>query len=373
MPWKEQTAMAQRQQFIQLVSDGEQSIQQFCRDFGISRSTAYKWLARYRHEGPAGLVEHSRRPRHAPLQTSLAMEQLIVELRQHLRWGGRKLAHLLRNAVEGVPSPSTISDILRRHGQIAPEESRARVPYQRFERNSPNELWQMDFKGHFQTGQGRCHPLTVVDDHSRFNIILKACTDERLLTVQGHLEQAFREYGLPERLLADNGRPWSGSMTRHTQLTAWLIRLGVRISHGRPRHPQTQGKDERFNRTLKVELLTGRDFSDVVEVQRQMDPWRERYNHMRPHESLGMQTPASRYHPSNRPFPKSLPPIEYDRCSIVRKVGGTGEIYFKNRYYFVSEAFRGYPVALRPSAEDNVYDVYFCDEKVAKIQLKKDD
>jgi len=372
MPWKEQTAMTQRQQFIQRVRAGDQTIAQLCREFGICRSTAHKWLRRYQTHGPDGLAERSRRPAHSPAQTSPALEHLIVELRQHVRWGGRKLAHLLDGAVQGVPAPSTITDILRRHGAITPEASDARQHYQRFERAQPNELWQMDFKGHFAMAAGRCHPLAIVDDHSRFNIVLQACPDEKLLTVQAHLERAFKEYGLPERLLADNGRPWSGSTTPHTQLTAWLIRLGVRVSHGRPWHPQTQGKTERFNQTLKSELLTGRLFQDLADAQRQMDPWRHRYNHQRPHEALGMQPPASRYQPSPRPFPRQLPPIEYECGDIVRKVGNTGEITFNNRWYFVCEAFRGYPVALRPGVEDGAYEVYFCREKIAQIHLKSE-
>jgi hypothetical protein len=186
------------------------------------------------------------------------------------------------------------------------------------------------------------------------------------------LTECFRHYGLPQRILADNGRPWSGSTSPHTQLTAWLIRLGVAISHGRPRHPQTQGKNERFNRTLKTELLKGRWFRDCQDAQRQMDAWREVYNRQRPHEALGMATPASRYRPSERAFPEQLPPIEYPDGDIVRRVGGTGEINYHGRWYFVSEAFRGLPVGLRPTVVDGLLDVYFCYQKVAQITLRKD-
>jgi len=188
-------------------------------------------------------------------------------------WGGRKLAAWLQAHEHAVvPRPSTISEILRRHGRLQPATSQPHR-WRRFEHAAPNQLWQMDFKGHVPLGQGagRLHPLTVLDDHSRFAIGLEACANERGATVQQRLIELFRRYGLPDRMLTDNGGPWGvssqnphtyTSLTPHTytSLTAWLLRLGIRISHGRACHPQTQGKDERFHRTLKAELLQGPPF-----------------------------------------------------------------------------------------------------------------
>ena len=206
-----------------------------CARFTISPPTAYKWLSRYAQEGAAGLADRSRRPRGSPRRTAAALEQAVLGIREeHPAWGGRTIRKVLLDRDGGpVPSPSTITAILRRHDRIAIAE-RAQRDWQRFEHPRPNDLWQMDFKGHFPTGAGRCHPLTIVDDHSRFAIGLQACADERTGTVQERLRAIFRVYGLPERLLMDNGSPW-GSDEAHprTPLTVWLLRLGIRVSHGR--------------------------------------------------------------------------------------------------------------------------------------------
>jgi transposase InsO family protein len=215
--------------------------------------------------------------------------------------GGSKLA------------PSTITQILHRNGLIEPERSAAATPWQRFERGIPNELWQMDFKGHFALVDGRrCHPLTVLDDHSRFALLLEACADERRDSVQTALTAAFRRCGLPGTMLMDNGPPWGYSQENSwTALGLWLVRLGIRVIHGRAYHPQTQGKDERFHRTLKFELLRHFNFTSLEHCQREFDRFRNRYNLERPHDALGLETPASRYRISPIPFPETLPPIEY--------------------------------------------------------------
>jgi len=172
------------------------------------------------------------------------------------RLGGRKIRRRLQDLRhQAVPSASTITAILHRNGRIEGAASAGHKPFERFERVAPNELWQMDYKGHFATAAGRCHPLTVVDDHSRYAVGLRACSDERAGTVRAELTAIFRCYGLPERMLMDNGSPWGSSdgEHRHTGLSLWLLELGVAVSHGRPHHPQTQGKDERFHRTLMAE------------------------------------------------------------------------------------------------------------------------
>ena len=185
----------------------------------------------------------------------------------------------------------------------------------------------MDFKGHFPLlAGGRCHPLTLLDDHSRFCLGLEACTNERYRTVQAHLTQLFTRYGLPRTILADNGPPWGAGTTPpvHTALTSWLLRLGVRVIHGRPYHPQTQGKEERFHRTLQAEVLRDRTFLDLATCQAHFTHWRTVYNCERPHEALGDQPPVSRYQPSPRPFPAELPPIEYAPGTTVRQVQDKG-------------------------------------------------
>jgi transposase InsO family protein len=374
MPWQEVTAMSQRQEFVSLASNEDANIRLLCRRFGISPTTAYKWLRRFERDGPAGLAELSRRPEHSPARTTPEVEELLTTLRRrHPAWGARKLrARLTHLGHTGLPATSTITDILRRHGLIAPEDSQQRRPFVRFEHQSPNDLWQMDFKGDFALPQGRCHTLTVLDDHSRFALALQACRNQTRTTVQACLTAAFRRYGLPRRMLTDNGSPWGTCHrgARFTRLSAWLIRYGIAISHGRPYHPQTQGKDERFNRTLQTEVLRGRTFRDHREVQDHLDPWRDVYNLERPHEALGLATPASRYQPSPRPFPETLPPIEYGPDDQVRHADYQGYVSYQHRKIFVSEAFAHQPLAFRPTATDGLLGVFFCQQQVDILDLR---
>jgi len=374
MPWKEVSRVACRREFVMLAAGQERGFRQLCRGFGVSRTTGYQWLRRFEKEGDPGLVDRSHRPRESPRKTAAGTEDAILKLRREQpAWGARKLRRRLE--VLGhwdLPAPSTVHAILLRHGLVDPQESAKHRPWQRFEHEAPNQLWQMDFKGHFATQRGgRCHPLTVLDDHSRFALGLEACANEKGTTVQQKLTGIFRRYGLPERMTMDNGSPW-GSDSEHpfTPLTLWLIRLGIRVSHSRPFHPQTQGKDERFHRTLKVELLERNCFQDVSEAQRRFDPWRNTYNLERPHQALGMEVPASRYRVSARAYPEALAPIEYGPSDIVRRPDPMGRCSFAGRRVKISRAVAGYPVAFRQTSQDAVYDVYFCTQRVAQIDLR---
>jgi transposase InsO family protein len=303
------------------------------------------------------------------------LEAQVLALRdEHPAWGARKLAHVLKRQGLEVPAVSTVHAILKRHARIGlPGASAPVQPLQRFEHAQPNALWQMDFKGHFALGAeaGRCHPLTTLDDCSRFCLVLQACADETGVTVQTHLTEAFRRYGMPERMLMDNGSPW-GSDEGHpfTALTAWLIRRGVRVSHGRPYHPQTQGKEERFHRSLKAEVLAAPPPACLQRTQARFDAWREVYNCTRPHEALGMQVPAERYRPSSRPFEEVLPPIEYGPDDSVRQVQQQGWVSFRGRDFRVGRAFVGQPVALRPAPDaDGHFDVFYCHQRIAAVSL----
>ena len=258
MPWKEVSIMSQRLEFVTLASAAKANIRHLCRCYGISSATAYKWLHRFHSTGVNGLEDRSRRPHHSPSRSVVEMEEAIIDLRlKHPAWGGRKLrARLLALDHAAVPSSSTITAILRRHQLLDPKESAKHQAFQRYERAAPNELWQMDFKGEFKLPHGRCYPLTILDDHSRFAIALQACARNTRNITQTALIQVFRRYGLPDRITCDNGSPWgSGGRSYYTALGVWLMRLGIGVSHSRPHHPQTQGKDERFHRTLEAELL----------------------------------------------------------------------------------------------------------------------
>src|SRR3989338_4604768 len=372
MSWQEVSTVSLRHEFVMLANAGGANIRELCRRFPISPTTAYKCRQRYGATGLDGLHDRSRRPHHSPAQTAGRLEHAVLALRDaHPAWGGRKIhARLQALAHRVVPSPSTITAILRRQGRLVPSEDAPQQAWQRFEHEAPNRLWQMDFKGHVAMARGRCHPLTVLDDHSRFAVGLDACANERGETVQARLTAVFRRYGLPERMLMDNGAPWGSDRAHpHTPLTAWLIRLGIQISHGRPYHPQTQGKEERFHRTLVAEVLRYQVFRDLVHCQAHLDRWRDVYKLQRPHKALQMAVPASRYQPSPPSFPDVLPPIEYGPDDIVRKVQAEGLISYQGRAFRLSKAFRALPVALRPTSEDGILDVFYCHQKVARIDL----
>lgn len=259
MPWPERSTMSLRTEFVELALMEGSNIRALSRRFGISPKTGYKWLARYRCEGSAGLMDRSRRPRLSPRITNVQVERALLDIRDaNPGWGARKIRHVLAQQQSGpLPVPSTVTAILRRNGRLDPEESTKHTAFTRFEHEHPNDLWQMDFKGDFALANGqRCHPLTMLDDHARYCLLLAACRNEQTQTVQALLIGCFRTYGLPEKMLMDNGPPWGGGgVMRHTALSVWLMRLGVLVYHGRPWHPQTQGKEERFHRTLTEELL----------------------------------------------------------------------------------------------------------------------
>lgn len=372
MPWEEVSIMTQRTEFIEQALREGTNLRGLCRAYGITPRTGYKWLKRYQEQGEIGLYDRSRRPKRSPGKSSPWIEEAVLKVRRaHPAWGGRKIQwKLAQEGVQPTPSASTITAILRRNEMIQPQESDKHRPLQRFEMERPNQLWQMDFKGHFEIVDGCvCHPLTVLDDHSRFLVGLKACRFERSKTVHRHLEGIFRHYGLPERMLMDNGSVWQGY---HTGLTFWLVRLGIQVVHGRPHHPQTQGKDERLHRTLKDELLRYQHFFDLKDCQDKFDTWRGVYNYDRPHEALQMQTPATRYQTSSRIFTGQFPPIEYEPGDILRKTDIYGRVLFNAKRFHVGKAFRISLVALRPTEVDGVFNVFFFKQRIAQISLLAD-
>jgi len=371
MPFSERSVVMLREEFVRLADEAGCNVSELCRRYGITRRTGYRWLRRYQAEGPAGLVDRSRRPAASPRRLSAALEELVVALRlAHPTWGGRKLARRLRDLSQpDVPAASTVTAVLRRHGLLDGPGAGEPRAFVRFAHDRPNALWQMDFKGHVACGTARCHPLTVLDDHSRYNIVLHACADERTATVRGALVTAFRECGLPERIAVDNGPPWGhGPGHPYTPLGVWLLRLGVAVSHSRPYHPQTLGKDERFHRTLKRDVLRV-PLLDLADGQRRFDHWRQVYNYERPHEALGDAVPAARYRPSDRRYPELLPPLEYAAGDLVRSVLKGGSVSLRGRAVQLPQAFRGERVAFRPTGQDGHYAVVFATIQIGEVDL----
>lgn len=367
---KPMSAYERRREFVRLAEQRTVTMRELCGRFQTTTKTGYKWLSRYRAEGDVGLRDRSRRPKGLARRTNAAIEKRIVRMRtEQPAWGARKLRRLLQNrGIDPPPAASTITRILSRNGLIGRDGKCAPGPFKRFQHPVPNALWQMDFKGWFNTLEGTCHPLTVLDDHARFNLCLDALPNEQGESVQPRLEATFRRFGLPDAILLDNGAPWGSDPDHvHTPLTVWLMRLGVKVIHIRPYHPQTQGKEERFHRTLKQELIETRQWRNLAHCQEEFNRWRGVYNHERPHEALDYDVPADRYRPSLRRFPNQMPPVEYLEGAVTRKVQQDGHISFRGGSYLVGKAFRGYPVRLVENGNPGSLTVLFMRTKITEI------
>lgn len=372
MPWREVSVMDQRIEFVALARQEGANRRALCRRFEISPKTAYKWLARAAGETSDWPANRSRRPHESPARTAAGLEEAVLRVREgHPAWGARKIGRWLAREGLVVPASSTIHAILVRNGRVVPPvRSPAHI---RFEHPAPNIVWQMDFKGRFPLRDRRwCHPLTVLDDHSRYALCLEACTNEQGATVKGELERTFRRYGLPAAFLVDNGTPWGGGPEPGwTKLGVWLLKLGVDVIHSRPYHPQTRGKNERFHRTLKAEVLALQTFRSFGDIQAAFDHWRHLYNHDRPHQALDFDVPASRYRPSARSMPERPAEPEYETTDIVRRVGTTkAYVSFRGKLWPVPQAFCGEQVALRPLTIDGHYGIFFGARQIASFDLR---
>ncbi len=375
MPWQEVSMMDRRREFVMFASREGTNVSATCRRYGISRQTGYKWLGRFAC-GEADFSDRPRRPLRHPKRTPEALEAAVLAVRDaHPAWGARKIAWRLARDGVRPPAVSTVHAILRRHGRIEVRHGPQR-PFRRFEKAAPNLLWQMDFKGRTRIAGGDyrgnwCHPLTMIDDHSRYALCLEACANERTGTVKPLLERTFRRYGLPGALYLDNGSPWGGGVPgQWTPLGVWLLKLGIEVIHSRPYHPQGRGKNERFHRTLKAEVLALNCFRDLDQMQESFDEWRDIYNMRRPHEGLEMAVPASRYRPSPRAMPETPTELEYGPADIVRRVGTTkAYVSFRGKAWKVPQAFRGERVAIRPRSTDGHYGIFLGANRIATIDL----
>jgi transposase InsO family protein len=374
VPWSVESVEARRLEFCRLVVPGSGvSFSELCRRFGVSRKTGYKWLNLYRVGGSGALVDRSRVPVSSPLKTSSVMEDEVCDLREeHPAWGGRKInRRVLDLGHVGVPAASTITGILRRRGLMAIAEPQA-GGFKSFQADACNDLWQMDFKGWLTTGTGRCDPFDVIDDHSRFYLVLRSDVVQQRHSVMAALSDVFCTFGMPRRILCDNGPPWGNTQPgfRWTRLSVWLLDLGVRVSHSRPRHPQTLGKDERFHRTMDLEVIGTRPVWDShQQLQTAFDRWRRVYNHERPHDSLNGDVPATRYQPSARSMPPRIAPVVYPDGYQVRVVRKTAEISFQGHLVKVGKAFRGRRVAMVATTQDGTYTVNYRHQPIRSIDM----
>ena len=359
MPWECKTVNKLREEFVAKVMLKEESMSSICRQYGISRTTGYKWVARYL-DGET-MLDKSHEPFNKPYKTNGDTEQMILSVRyDHPTWGARKIKRFLENKGQyDLPSVSTISNILKRCGCVCPEAAIAHTPYKRFEMSHPNDMWQMDYKGHFAMVNGeRCHPLTMIDDHSRFSLCIDASSNEQWIPTRESLVRVFREYGMPKAILCDNGSPWSDNTNGYTPFEIWMIQMDVLPIHGRPIHPQTQGKDERFHRTLKEDLLNRTPIRDLEHAQKEFDKFRYCYNYERPHSALNLDVPAKHYSKSKVKYIEYPQEPIYDSGADLRKVNFKGYISICRHRYYLSESFIGKLLELRPLDENQVALLY---------------
>jgi len=373
MAWDERTVEQMREEFARRALAQERSKAALCREYGISRPTGDKWIQRF--QNGQSLSDRSRTPKSCPGRIPADIEAEIIRLRRRYpALGAVKLRRLMKNAGHSdLPCAKTFNNIFSRNGLIEKAASQAATPHQRFEKAVPNEMWQADFKGHFPMGNGlRCHPLNILDDCSRFNLCTEALTSETFEAVKPVVSRLFQEFGLPFSFLCDNGNPWGTAQTLgYSRFEVWLMELGVLTLHGRPRHPQTQGKEERYNRSFTRECLNGKQFSDAIHAQSCFDEYRAFYNQVRPHFALDLEVPASRYCPSERKMPEKIEDWEYGPEYELRKVKETGYFNYRGQGYYLSEAFAGKRIAIRESALPGQITLVFRQFKIGRIHLEQ--
>ncbi len=363
--------MDEKLRFVFEYERDEQTMTELCARFGICRDTGYVWLRRYRQYGLKGLAELNRAARQHPNQTAAEVEQAVLDLRQaHMRWGPRKLKRVLERDQPGRlwPATSTIGEIVKRAGLgIARKKRRRTEPYTQplAHANESNRVWCADFKGWFRSGDGtRIDPLTISDAYSRYLLRSQAVEKADTERVRAVFEAAFREHGLPEAIRTDNGVPFASSaLGGLSRLAVWWIKLGIVPERIQAGHPEQNGRHERMHRTLKQEL---RPVEDWRAQQRELDRFRQEYNQARPHEALGMETPASVYEPSPRLYPAREPEVEYPDAMRVFRVKSQGCFRWKKHDVFLSEVLWGEPIGLLEE-RDRTYTVHFAHMPLARF------
>jgi transposase InsO family protein len=375
MPWKNVSPMEQKQRFVSLAGSGHFTMTELCRDFGVSRKTGHKWVARHAVGGMNGLAEHSRAPKTVTCRTSDEIERLIcTEKRLRSTWGPKKIQQILitKHGLESPPAVSTVGEVLKRHGLVA--ERRRRGAVFKMERGTltaperPNHVLGVDFKGWFLTGDGqRCDPLTVTDLHSRFILKIDALEEARTSFAKASFRALFRRQGIPEIIRVDNGAPFAsqgpGGLSK---LSVWWIGLGIEVQFSRPACPQDNGCHERMHRTLKAECCRPPSVNGYAQQQR-FDRWRKDFNEQRPHEGLGMRMPADVYHPSAKRLDERVKPRLYPLGAEIRRVDSAGFIGLEGGRGYVGEAFIGVEVALERSETSDLIQVRYANVKLGQL------
>ena len=366
MPWESKTVEELRKEFIAAAQESK-NISSLCREFGISRKTGYKWMNRSKQNND--LKDRSHAPKNIPNRTSQEIEDRILAVRSdNPGWGASTIHKVLENeGVEDLPCIRTVNNILKRNACISQEESEKRHKFIRFQKDQCNEMWQTDFKGDFALGDGtRCYPLDILDDRSRFLIKIAPATSTKNLVIPT-FEAAFREFGLPKSVLCDNGGQFIGLRQGFTQFEKWLMCLDVLPIHCKVRHPQTQGKIERFHKSLNNELIKHNSFFDIDQANAAMQAWRDKYNNIRPHEALDMLTPSDVYIKSKRKYTDKISSYEYSGLYPIKKVNFKGYISIDNQRLYFSETFTGDYIEFRPNPLGDSFFACFRNFQIAEF------
>jgi len=375
MPWMETSTLDQRRQFVMALVRAQWSMSELCARFGISRPTGYKWAARYRAGGEAALLDLSRAPHTCPHRTQARVETLLLAARREYGWGARKLLQVLRTRHPTLewPARSTVNDLLVRHALVRRRPRRRRwvhpgaAPLQT---TRPNQVWPIDFKGQFKTGDGRyCYPLTVTDHFSRSLLACRGLAAVTTAESRRVLEGVFREVGLPEAIRTDNGMPFvlPGRLGL-SSLAVWWMQLGIVHQRIAPGQPQQNGTHERMHRELKRETTRPAAATRRAQQQR-FDAFRTRYNQVRPHEALADATPASRWHPSPRAYPTRRRQPEYPAAMEHRRVSGAGTVSWSGRAIFLSETLQGEVVGLE-EVDDGIWNVVYYRTLIGRLDVR---
>jgi len=377
MGWRSTSPMDERMRFIGDALEQDGSFTELCERYGVSRKTGYKWLWRYKEEGSAGLAERSRRPHWSPNETSVEIVAALVELRgRHPTWGSKKLLRILRKRHPRwvLPGRTTCFELLKRRGLVRQSRRRTKPghpgrPMSVMDR--PNAVWTADFKGHFRTRDGvYCYPLTIADGCSRYLLECQGLHSTSVEQSKPVFRRVFEEYGLPRIIRTDNGVPFATTaLGRLSGLSVWWIRLGIQPELIEPSSPAQNGRHERMHRTLKAEA-TRPPGGNLAAQQVRFNRFRKEYNEERPHEGLGLETPASQYAVSRRRFPGKLPRVEYAGHYEVRYVSANGGIRWKSAWVNVTTTLIGEHVGLEEIG-DGLWDVYFSRVKLGRLDERR--
>jgi putative transposase len=378
MPWKTVSLLKARQRLVEAVLSRRKTVQDLGRQFGVSRKTAYKWLQRFRVSGIKGLQDRSRRPARSPRKLSAFWVRQIADWRRRRpHWGAKKLRQQLRRQQprRAAPSARTIQRWLKALGWVRPRPARTpagpALPHPGLtEPTRPNQVWTVDFKGHFRTADGvRQEPLTIRDLFSRFGLALRLLPNQDDGHTRRVMMKVFRQRGLPDAIRVDNGAPFAGKGALGlSRLSVWWMRLGIRVEFTRRARPGDNAAHEQFHGCYQREVVA-QGGPHRAAMQRPSDRWLARYNQERPHEALQQKTPADVYRPSRKVYPAKLPALTYPAGWEIRRVRKHGDIKWQGRLRFIGRAFVGETIGLKPKSQSQ-WEVFLGRQLIGCLEAK---